>query len=428
MKTIICPYCGQAHPAEARFCPVTGKPFLGIRPCPSCGEMVQDSWNVCPRCGNSLARDKPVTKASFLSSKRWIWVSAAIIGLMLLTIGSYKVLGSLSTKSLDSPDVTDFPTIETKLASVTSVANSPQVGTITPTQTFPLLSTETVFPINTPTSSSTNPQGKLVFACQIFRDPDRNQICLINADGSNWKRLSSDDDADHTYPSFTPDGQTVIFSYKKFGSNQIYEMDLFGNMHQLSDLPFDAYAPSVSPDNQKIVFTTNDGSHQTLWIMTRDGRNPYQVTDRADGEAWDPVWSPDGTQILFASNKGGEIQLFVMDADGSNAHRLTNIDGLRGRSDWSSGTQIISTYKGPSWHREIIMLSPDGNELEQITDGGNNLAPNFSLDGQWITFTSYRDHFGDDNGCEMYIMRIDGSEPRRLTSNDYCDWQPNWGP
>lgn len=384
---------------------------------------------MCPRCGNSLARDKPVARVSFPSSKRWIWVSASIIGLMLLTIGSYKVFGSLSTKSLDSPDATDFSTIETKLVSVTSTANLPQTGATTPTQTFSALPTETAFPIPTPTSSSTNPQGKLIFACQIFKDPDRNQICLINADGSNWKRLSSDDAADHTYPSFTPDGQAVVFSFKKFGNHQIYEMDLSGNIRQLSDLSLDAYAPSVSPDNRKIVFTTNDGSHQSLWIMNRDGENAYQITSYdTEGEAWDPVWSPNGKQILFASNKGGEIQLFVMNADGSNVRRLTKLDGLRGRSDWSPNTEIISTYKGPSWHREIILLSLDGNELEQVTNGGNNLAPNFSPDGQWLAFTSYRDHYGDDNGCEIYIMHIDGSQVTRLTNNDYCDWQPNWGP
>jgi TolB protein len=347
---------------------------------------------------------------------------------MIITIGSYKALGSLSTKSHDTPDVTDLPTIETKLASVTSVSNLRQTSTITPTQTRAVLSTETAVPILTPTSSNTNEQGKLVFACQIFRDPDRNQICLINADGSNWKRLSSDDNADHTYPHFTPDGQTVILSLKKFGSSQIYEMDLSGNMRQLSDLPFDAYASSMSPDNQQIVFTTNDGRHQTLWIMNRDGKNAHQITDGSKGEAWDPAWSPDGKQILFASYTGGKVQLFVMEADGSNIHRLTNIDELRGRSDWSPTAQIIATYKGPSWHREIVTLSLEGTELEQITDGGNNLAPNFSPNGQWIAFTSYRDHFGDENGCEIYVMRIDGSETTRLTNNDYCDWQPNWGP
>jgi TolB protein len=83
---------------------------------------------------------------------------------------------------------------------------------------------------------------------------------------------------------------------------------------------------------------------------------------------------------------------------------------------------------GPTWEREIILFDVDGLNVRQITDGGNNLAPSFSPDGQWLAFTSYRDLYQDPHGCEIYIMRVDGSQITRLTANDYCDWQPRWGP
>lgn len=348
-----------------------------------------------------------------------------IASLLLIVAAGTLFFTSYRQTALPNPTVS---ATSTERSSIEAVAPTLLLNTSTPTQSIVASPTQSARPTDTPAPFSTSPQGKIVFACQTTKDSDRNQICLIDADGSNWKRLSSDDAADHTYPHLAPDGQAIIFSYKKFGSHQIYEMDLSGNMRQLSELPFEAYAPSVSPNNQKIVFTTNDGSHQSLWIMGRNGENPFQLTTTLEGEAWDPVWSSDGTQILYASNKGGEIQLFLINVDGSNARRLTSIDELRGRSDWSPTAQIIATYKGPAWQREIVTLSLEGNELEQITDGGNNLAPNFSPDGQWIAFTSYRDHFGDESGCEIYVMRIDGTQITRLTNNDYCDWQPNWGP
>ena len=34
----------------------------------------------------------------------------------------------------------------------------------------------------------------------------------------------------------------------------------------------------------------------------------------------------------------------------------------------------------------------------------------------------------DDHGCEIYVIRTDGTELRRLTNNEYCDYQPRWGP
>ena len=218
-----------------------------------------------------------------------------------------------------------------------------------------------------------------------------------------------------------------MFALEKDDDHQIYEMNLTGYQRQLTDLPFGAYAPAISPENHWIVFTGNDGRKQTIWLMNRDGSEPRSLS-RMIGDAFDPTWSPDGSQILFASNRAGGIQLFALNIDGSDLHRVTQMSDLRGRSDWAPDGEAIATYTGSSWHREIILLDQDGKQLAQITDGGNNLAPNYSPDGRWIAFTSYRDNYGDNNGCEIYIMRVDGSQVTRLTENNYCDWQPNWGP
>jgi TolB protein len=131
---------------------------------------------------------------------------------------------------------------------------------------------------------------------------------------------------------------------------------------------------------------------------------------------------------LFASDREGGIQLFRINLDGQGLERVSRIDGIRGRSDWSALGPVIATYAGEAWNREIYLMDLDGSNVRQITSGGNNLAPGFSPDGRWLTFTSYRDHYRDENGCEIYIMRTDGSQVTRLTDNTTCDWQPRWGP
>jgi Tol biopolymer transport system component len=115
-----------------------------------------------------------------------------------------------------------------------------------------------------------------------------------------------------------------------------------------------------------------------------------------------------------------------MNADGSEQTQVTELSGIRGRNDWSVNG-LLSTYIGFSWDRDIYIFDTNGENVVQLTDGDNNLAPSFSPDGQWITFMSYRDHPLQDLGCEIYIMRVDGSDPTRLTDNDICDWQPRWG-
>jgi len=277
------------------------------------------------------------------------------------------------------------------------------------------------------------PTGKIAYVCQFSKRVSRNQICLINADGSGQRVLTPGGDYDDFFPSITPDGNHVLFVSTRTGRYQIYEYDLItSQVRQLTNLIRDsAYAPEASPDDTYIVFyAIHDGgsfpSDHNLWIAQRDGSNPVQITSRPGG-AWDPVWSPDGTQILFASQEDGISQLFIINADGTDARQATNLTGIRGRNDWSPDGQTLSTYIGSAWDRDIYTFDLNGENVRQLTDGFGNLAPSFSPDGRWITFMSYRDHLRQDLGCEIYIMRVDGSDPRRLTDNDICDWQPRWG-
>ncbi|MEX2143049.1 MAG: hypothetical protein WD740_00515 [Anaerolineales bacterium] len=280
----------------------------------------------------------------------------------------------------------------------------------------------------------TGPRGKIAYVCQLSKRSGRNQICIINSDGSGQRVLKSGGSFDDFFPSLAPDGGSVLFASTRTGRYQIFEIDLQTNvLTQLTFLTEDsAFAPEVSPNNTHIVFyATHDGveyprSHN-LWIAERDGDNPTQITTRPGG-AWDPVWSPEGTLIMFASEEGGVPQLFVINADGSDARQVTDLAGLRGRNDWSTDGVTLTTYIGSAWDRDIYIFDTNGENLVQLTDGLNNLAPSFSPDGNWITFMSYRDHPRQDLGCEIYIIRVDGTDLRRLTDNDICDWQPRWGP
>jgi Tol biopolymer transport system component len=118
-----------------------------------------------------------------------------------------------------------------------------------------------------------------------------------------------------------------------------------------------------------------------------------------------------------------------MNANGGDKYRVSSLPSIRGRSDWSPDGQYIVTYSGEPWHREVYIMNADGSGARQLTpEGGNSQGPSFSPDGKWVVFTAYFDHYGDDHGCEIYVIRTDGTDLRRLTNNDYCDYQPRWGP
>jgi Tol biopolymer transport system component len=267
------------------------------------------------------------------------------------------------------------------------------------------------------------PQGKIVYVCQMFKNQNQDQICIINADGSGERRLTTADHSRHFYPSFAPDGKSVLYSSDMNSNFKIFEQNVLDGSLSLGEVV--GIAPEVSPNNRYIAYTRGNGKVDTIWISDRDGSNQRQIYI----DAWDPTWSPDSKSLLFATNVANKPQLAIINLDGTDFHVITTLPDLRGRSDWSEDGLHIVTYSGKPWERELFLMNADGSDMHQVSPaGGNSQGPSFSPDGQWIAFTAYFDQYRINNGCEIYIMRIDGSTLTRLTKNDYCDWQPRWGP
>ena len=332
--------------------------------------------------------------------------------------------------SAPTPDL--FATLQ---ASTPSNPSAPQVTQSVATPIFnfstptPIAASSAGTSIPSP-SASDQPSGHIVFTCQVFTDQGTEQICIMKADGSDFKRLTTESNIRHFYPSLSPDGQSVLYSAFSAQNNyEVYRLDINdGSVDQLTNLFGVDNAPEISPDGAQLVFMHNSPTKDINQIMTtdRDGGNAGNIPGIT---GWDPTWSPDGRNILFASDKNGTTQLYTIRTDGSKLTKITNLPAIRGRSDWSPDGQYIVTYSGEAWHREVYIMNADGSNVRQLTpSGGNSQGPSFSPDGKWVAFTAYFDHYNDDNGCEIYIIRIVGTDLRRLTNNGYCDYQPRWGP
>ncbi|MBK8417385.1 hypothetical protein [Candidatus Villigracilis saccharophilus] len=348
----------------------------------------------------------------------------AVMGYRFFSFRTAVPAGSTMPETVDTTQQVVIQLTQTKV-----VIPKQLTATIQPSLTKTRVPTFTFTPRPTATATKSLPFGKIVFSCQMDGE-NHDQICIINADGSGWRQLT-DNGKHNWYASISPDGQSVVYSSNMTGNNyEIYEISVRGsNLIQLtSRLGGKLYAPEVSPDGNKIVFTHDDNGFQSIWVMDRDGSNPHRISP---DDGWDPSWSSDGGQILFASlTPNGSVQLFTMDGSGLNQRQVTNMSGLIGRSDMSPTGEYVATYAGKYGSRSIYLIPMNGVEPTKYFFDPTSAAPSFSPDGQWMVFTGYLDHPNDfDRGCEIYLVKLKAPEAAiRLTDNNYCDWQPRWGP
>ena len=61
--------------------------------------------------------------------------------------------------------------------------------------------------------------------------------------------------------------------------------------------------------------------------MRRDGSAQLRLTIN-ETDDYAPSWSPDGDKIAFLSAIQGYSDIFIMDDDGGNQTRLTNTDNI----------------------------------------------------------------------------------------------------
>ncbi|MFQ5742760.1 MAG: Tol-Pal system beta propeller repeat protein TolB [Acidobacteriota bacterium] len=134
------------------------------------------------------------------------------------------------------------------------------------------------------------------------------------------------------------------------------------------------------------------------------------------------------SQIAFVSDRAGPKEIFISDYDGHNQRRIT-VDGFLSLGPAFSPTADRIAYVSYRMHEnvpdvDISLLHKGGGVPTPITTtDGTDTAPAWSPDGAWLAFSSSR-----DGNAEIYIMRPDSSDVRRLTQNSAIDTSPTWSP
>jgi WD40-like Beta Propeller Repeat len=87
---------------------------------------------------------------------------------------------------------------------------------------------------------------------------------------------------------------------------------------------------------------------------------------------------------------------------------------------------IAFSAGAPGGVQDIYVIRADGSGPRRLTHAAaKEFTPSWSPDGRWI---AYRHQPGSDETGEIYAMRADGSGVHNLTRNGAMDYAPAWSP
>lgn len=192
--------------------------------------------------------------------------------------------------------------------------------------------------------------------------------------------------------------------------------------------------------NGRIAFGADrdgdDAFDPDLYTMRSDGTGVKRLTSNEGIFDACPIWSPDGERLLYCSTEDGDFDVWMMNRDGSDRHVVqdTDCEPDSGACDeffgnWSPDMERYTYPSSVSGNMEIYVADIDGTDPVQLTDdpAWEDLDPVWSADGRWIAWEKLRETETTFE-ADIWIMRSDGSDQRRLTPTDAPENEPDFSP
>ena len=255
------------------------------------------------------------------------------------------------------------------------------------------------------------------------KDKRVKKLAIMDQDGAGVRTLTNGKDLVLT-PRFSPNKQEVTYMSFDGDKPAIYLLQLeTGQREKVGDFPGITIAPRFSPDGQKVVMSLlqDDGS-ANLYTMDLRSRAVTRLTQSAAIDTG-ASYSPDGSQIVFESDRGGKQQLYVMSAGGSEPNRISFGDGSYSTPVWSPRGDLIAFTKQSGGQFSIGVMKTDGSGERILTTGFHNEGPTWAPNGRVLAFFSQA--AGGDP--KLYSIDLTGYNNQPIPTPQAAS-DPAWSP
>ncbi len=235
--------------------------------------------------------------------------------------------------------------------------------------------------------------------------------------------------------SLAADGDSLIFSSNRptGGADSKYQcyfrsLKAKGGAVRLFPWPGNVWTPESTRDGNRLVFSSDSEKSEQVFVFDRVTQQHRNLTGTG-GKNMMPALSPDGEWVVFTSNRGGSNDIWMVGIDGKGLTQLTSgPEDDREPRWWPDGKAIVFTrivQKMKVSHIMKLSVNPLGKPESLVGDQARSWLADPSPDGRWIAYVRSKSTDGSDN--EIRVRRIDSGKEFTVTAFGGADaFRPVW--
>ena len=184
-------------------------------------------------------------------------------------------------------------------------------------------------------SADFTPDGKqIVLSGDVdsIQHPDRSlesEIFIVNADGSNLRKILGDKDINYNSPQISPSGKWLAFQYGKTSFVTVPTLAIIpinGSPKDKIDIPFDRNKANVvwSRDEKYIYFSAQSNGGQPLYRADVTTKKVEQLSDYNSGiTSFDLI---NDKMVCVKTEVADPFDIYISDANAKNSKRVSDFN------------------------------------------------------------------------------------------------------